>query len=306
MSRRPAEQLRRTRTRAWPPWRRASPGSSRSETHRHAEPRIDGLSGGEGLPEQGERDRPPVADGAFEPPAEPAARVDADVEPPAVETGAGRRHDDVTGERHVDPGTHRGAVDRRDGGQPRLGDAHETGVRLEERPALGGDEVGEVAAGTEHRRRRGDDRRADVRLLVELVERINQRHRHARAERVAVRGVVEGDDRDPVEDGRRDRRRAGVATCGLGFRHGSYCMRKRCENERERESRRGARRVVAPRLAAWRPTSPRSARPCRCSCAARWPAVTPTVTATHRPDRLGRGVRADGAAPGRRRRGCSA
>ena len=111
---------------------------------------------------------------------------------------AGDAH--VAAEGEVHPGADRRAVDGGDRRQRAAGDAQEPLVDATETLPVGLGQVAQVGAGTERRRRPGDDDGADRLVGLEGVHRRHDLVDHRRRQRVALVGVVQRERGDAVGD----------------------------------------------------------------------------------------------------------
>ena len=112
--------------------------------------------------------------------------------------GAGDAH--IGGQREVEPGADRGAVDGRDRGERAVGHREEAVI---DRPqtVLGRlAERGQVGAGAECLARPGDDEGVHVGVRLGRIDRRAQPGRDLGGDGVAALGVVDGDECDVVFD----------------------------------------------------------------------------------------------------------
>ena len=160
--------------------------------------------------------RPPDADRLRERDGQAPTGHDAD---PCVGVGEAcplRRHQEVAGQRDLEPAGDRGPVDRTDDGlgmgwDRRLGEGDGPRAGLALHP---GGEVGEVEPGAERGVLAGEDRRVDVVVGLALRQAGADRRDQLAVERVAALGPVERDGGDAVDDvDEHDLRRGHESSC---------------------------------------------------------------------------------------------
>src|SRR5690606_28862342 len=107
-------------------------------------------------------------------------------------------YDHVTGQRHVDAGTHGDAVDRCDGGDPKVGNTKERSVcPLEISADLRwwtvrvAEEAGHVGASAKRGSLATDYQRTRIRIRIHGRHRLAQLLQHQNVERVAARRVIQ-------------------------------------------------------------------------------------------------------------------
>ena len=167
------------------------------------EPDLDGPLALDPFAEQVDRERRLRADGPFQQPRVPAARVQADLGEAGVEAGGRAHQPDVAREREVEAGPDRGPVDRGDRGQRAVADREEAVVDVVDVAgvalplALGAAhrrETRQVSARAERGWRTGDDDRADVVVGFDRGDSVDDLADELEAQGVTPLGVVEGED----------------------------------------------------------------------------------------------------------------